>query len=274
MIPSPSLFRAAAFGALLCTALPVGAQTYILQNGTTLSDADVKLQGNSLVQEVSIGGGGTAERRFPLSTVARLDFPEPTELAEAATHIAAGKGADALALVEPIYRQFAPFSRTPGSWWSEAALLRLRALLLQEKLPEAGASARELMAGATDPEAVGTAKLALAEIDARNGQDALAQAMLDEIVRDAPPGVKARAWILRGDLALKRNAFEEAIEAYLHVPAFYGTQEHLMPAALLGSARAFKGYGDADRSERAYLEVMDGYPESAQAAVAKREAGF
>ncbi|HEY0944020.1 MAG TPA: hypothetical protein VGD81_02095 [Opitutaceae bacterium] len=259
----------------LAVGTPLSAQRYLLANGSALDAADVTLKGDALVQTRKLAGGGSMEQRFPLATITRLDWPEPTELAETAALITAGHGQAALAKITPLYRQFDPFPKTPGSWWTEAAMLRLRALLAAGSPPvEITAAARDIMGRATDPEAVGNAKLALAEVDLRGGKDSIADALIDQIVTDAPAAVRARAWLLRGDLALKRKAYEQALEAYLRVPALFGTLDELMPAALLGSARAYKGYGDKGRAERAYLSVMDEYPNSAEAAVAKAEAGL
>jgi tetratricopeptide (TPR) repeat protein len=256
-----------------------------MKDGTAVNAASVTVAADGgLVQKIA---GGAAERRYDFADIARLDFPEPPEIAETAALVAAGKPAQALYKIEPVYRRFALFTKTPGSWWTEAAVLRLRALLLPPDLkvdPKAAletpvrirAAARELMTTATDPDAIGEGQLALAELDIRAGQPELATAMLDEIVRDAPSGsgIKVRAWLLRGDLALKRQAFEDALECYLRIPALFGTWDELMPAALLGSARAYKGYGDPDRAERAYLDLIDTYPNSPQATAAKAESGL
>lgn len=264
--------------ALLLSALAastLSAQRYVLNNGTILNASDVKLSGNALVQEVALPGGGSAERRYLLNTVIRLDWPEPAEIAAASAQLASGKPAEALETITPIYRLFGPFAKTHGSWWTIAASLRLQAMIASEtKSSEVSAAAREIMSSSRDPEAVGNAKLALAKVDAREGRDSLAGAMINEIVTNAPSGVRARAWLLRGDLALKQQKYEEAIESYLRVPAFFGTLDELIPAALLGSARAYKGYGDASRSERAYLEVMDTYPNTAEGQIAKKEFGL
>lgn len=257
------------------SAAPLCAQRYLLANGSALNAADVTLRGDALVQTKTIAGGGSMEQRFPITTVARLDWPEPEELAATAALISAGKGKDALTKIMPVYRRFDPFPQTPGSWWTDAATLRLRALVAANSpAAEVTAAARDIMGRSADPDAVGNAKLALAEVELRSGKDSIADAMIDQIVTDAPATVRARAWILRGDLALKRKAYEQALEAYLRVPALFGTLEDLMPAALLGSARAYKGYGDKGRAERAYLSVVDEYPESAEAVVAKTEAGL
>lgn len=255
----------------LAAASAAHAQRYLVKDGTILQAADVTLSGGMLVQQVKLAGGGAFERRYPLADIVKLDFPEPAALAEAEKLVAAGDGPAALALVEPVYRQFAPFPKLPGSHWPRAADLRLQALLLGDDTSLITSAASELMRSGLGAETTGTAKLALARLDARAGREGLANAMLDEILKDAPPGVQARAWLLRGDMAAKRAAHEEALEAYLHVPAFYGSFDELMPAALLRAARAYKGYGDTARAERSALELIDGYPSTAQAAEAKKE---
>lgn len=247
---------------------PLCAQRYILKDNRVLNHADVTLKGANLVR--SLGDG--AEVSYPISQVARLDWPEPEEIDQARQLVASGKGAEGEEKITPIYRQFAPFSKLPGSWWSEAALIRARALLAQEKKQDAERAARELMSTSADTETVLSAQLIMARVQMLLEKPDIADAMLDEIMRkDAPSEVEARAAILRGDIAFARKEFEKAIEFYLQVPAFYGTEEAVMPMALLGSARAYRGYGDTARAERAYLDIMVTYPDSAEAAIAKTE---
>lgn len=271
-MPSAFVIRFASFGfALAACAASASAQRYLLKDGSALAAADVTLAANALVQQVKIPSGGTYERRFPFADIARLDFPEPPALDEAEALVTAGQGEAALKLLDPVYRQFAAFPKTPGSPWPRAAALRLQALLLGNDETAIGAAARELMQTGLGPEVTGVAQLALARLDARAGREALARLMLDEIVKDAPPAVAARAWLLRGDLASARAAYAEALECYLHIPAFFGSHEDLMPAALVGAARAYKGYGDTDRAERAALELLDRYPATLEATQAKKE---
>jgi predicted negative regulator of RcsB-dependent stress response len=247
---------------------PLCAQRYILKDNRILNHADVTLKGSNLVRQVADG----AEVSYPLSQVARLDWPEPEEIEQARQLVAAGKGVEAEEKITPIYRQFAPFSKLPGSWWGEAALIRARALLAQEKKEEAERAARELMSGTTDPETLAAAQLIMARVQMLLEKMDIADAMLDEILRKQASGeIEARAAILRGDIAYARKEFEKAIEFYLQVPAFYGTEEAVMPQALLGSARSYRGYGDTARAERAYLDIIVTYPDSAEAALAKTE---
>ncbi len=257
--------------AAVAASSPVYSQRYLLANGTILQAADVTLSADALIQTVQLPGSESYERRFPVADIARLDFPEPEGLEEAEMLLASGQAETALKLLDPIHRQFAAFARTPGSPWPRAASLRLQALLPGNDGPAITAAARELMQPGLGPEVAGLAKLALAQLDVRAGHESLARLMLEEIVKDAPPAVEARAWLLRGDLAAARAAHAEALECYLRIPAFFGTLDELMPAALLGAARAYRGHGDTDRAERSALELVDAYPATAQAQTARAE---
>jgi tetratricopeptide (TPR) repeat protein len=265
----PTAVARLAFGLLMSAS--ASAQTYLLKTGALLRASDVTVTPDAVVQTVTLPAGGTYDRRYPISDLARLDVPEPAALDEAEPLVASGQAEAALKLLDPVHRQFAPFRLTPGSPWPRAASLRLQALLLGSDTAAISAAARELMLTGLGPDVTGFAKLALAQLDARAGQESLARLMLEEIVKDAPPAVQARAWLLRGDLAAARAAHEEALECYLRVPAFFGTLDELMPAALLGAARAYRGHGDADRAERSALELLDAYPATLQATAAKKE---
>jgi TolA-binding protein len=252
----------------LSAASPLCAQRYILKDGKALNHSEVTLKGTSLVRSVADG----AEVSYPLAQVVRLEFPEPEEIDQARQLVAAGKGAEAEEKITPVYRQFAPFSKLPGSWWGSAALVRARALLDQKKNDEAERAAREIMSTSTDVEIIAAGQLIMARIQILLDKADIADAMLDEIMRkDVSSEIEARAALLRGDIAFAGKHFEKALEFYLQVPAFYGTEDEVMPAALLGSARSYQGYGDTVRAERAYLDITVAYPNSSQAAIAKTE---
>jgi len=253
----------------LAAVSPLCAQRYILKDGRVVNHADVTIKDGNLVRPLAGGGG---EVSYPISQVVRLDWPEPEELEQARGLIVAGKGAEAEEKITPLYRQFAPFSKLPGSWWGDAALVRARAILAQDKTADAERAARELMSGSADADIVASAQLIMARVQMNLNKPDIADAMLDEIMRkDSSAETEARAAILRGDIAFARKEFEKAIELYLLVPVFYGTEDAVMPVALLGSARSYRGYGDTARAERAYLDIMVTYPDSAEAAIAKKE---
>ena len=260
----------------LCAAGASGgmAQTYVLKNGATLRADQVRVGPAGLVETVVLPDGASYERGYPFADVRRIDVDEPPALDQAEPLLAAGESEAVLRLVEPVCREYWPFRAAEGSPWPRAARLRLQALLRGDDAEATTRAAREIVVADAGRELVGLAKLAFAQLDLRAGQHELARLMLEEVMKDASPAVEARVWLLRGELATARKAHEEALEAFLRVPAFFGGLEELMPAALLGAARSYRAYGDADRAERAALELIDRHPGSPEAAAAKREFGL
>lgn len=253
---------------------PVSAQRYFLRGGVVLQAEEVTVGPDHLAREVVFPDGSSYVKRYPFADVARLDFPEPVTLGEARTLLENGRAAEALALLEPLHRQFAPFPNTPGSPWPRVARLRLRALLAGDDATAIAAAARGLIQADLDPDTTGAAKLAFAELDLRAGRAAVAELMLAELGTSVPPAVEARAWVMRGRLALERREYDKALECYLRVPAFFGGLDEVMPAALLGAARAHRARGDAARAKPYAIELADSYPDAPEAALARAEFGL
>ena len=252
----------------LVAVAPLSAQRYLMKGNRVVNHADITIRDGKLVRTLTAG----ATESFAFSDVLRLDFPEPAEIEQARALLVAGNGTEAFDKILPVYRQFAPFSKVPGSWWPDAAMIRARALLAQEKFDEADRAAKEIISASIDAERTASAQLLIAELQMRAKRPDLADAMLDSILsKQSDSEIEARALILRGDIAYQRKNFERALEYYLQVPTFYGTQEALLPAAILGSARAYKGYGDAARSERAYLDLIVNFASTSEATTAKAE---
>ena len=248
---------------------PLCAQRYLLKDGKALKQDEVVLKGNVLVKALA---GDAGEQQFPISQVVRLDWPEPAEIAEARSLLIAGKVEEAEAKITPIYTLFTPFAKIPGGWWNDAALLRARALFARQKNSETDKATKELIATSTDEPTRQAAELLAIRLQVVLGKRSVADTLLEELMRKEVSGdIAAGAAVLRGDIAYIQKDFEKALELYLLVPAFYGTEDEVMPAALLGSARSFRGYGDSARSERAYIDLMAVYPNSAEATTAKRE---
>lgn len=250
--------------------LPIGtvrSQQYHLRDGLVLDAIDVAVRGVSLVEVVdAVGTEAVVERSYAISDVVRLDWPEPAALETARSALSSGQAREAVTTLEPVRAEFVLFAKLPGSWWTAASLLRLRGLLLAGSAQEAEAAARELIATAVDPEAVGLARLALAELALAAGQGEIAAAMVEAILKeDVPPGVRARSWLLRGERSLQQGEAEAALEAFLRILVVHPGRQELMAPALDGSRRAYQLWGDAARADRAAEELRRVFPESPEA---------
>ena len=255
---------------MLLLLLPDGgrAQQYHLRDGHVLDAIDVAVRGVSLVEAVdAVSADAVVERNYPVSDVVRLDWPEPDAFEAARSALARGAGREAVVMLEPVRAEFVLFAKLPGSWWTAASLLRLRGLMLAGAADEAEAAARELIATAIDPEAVGLARLGLAELQLAAGQGEIAAAMVEAILKeDVPAGVRARSWLLRGERALQQGDAEAALEAFLRIPVLHASREGLLAPALEGSRRAYLLWDDPARADRAAEELRRTFPDSPEAA--------
>ena len=86
-----------------------------------------------------------------------------------------------------------------------------------------------------------------------------------------PASALAPAWVQIGAARLCQREFKPALLAYLHVPIYTPDRARLMPAALLGSARAYLGLEDKHRAEDTLNELLTTYPAAPEASEARQQ---
>ena len=84
-------------------------------------------------------------------------------------------------------------------------------------------------------------------------------------------GTLARLYNLIGDIQFKREAYKEALDAYLQVPVFFGTQASLLPAAEFGAARCLMRLRRLDDATAALTRILERYKGTWVEAPAKKE---
>lgn len=247
------------------------AQTLTFSDGRTASLSDAKISGDKIQLPLNLVGGGSGEISLPISDIVRLDWPEPAELNEATTLLAAGRTADALALLDKTLPVHAPFRDIAGSWWVKLAALRVRALAKLGRDIDAEVALELLRRSKTGAEQVPGATLDIASALADAGKFSDARKKLDAAV--LPPDdetLAARAALLRGRLLLVDNKAEDALLSFLRVRALHPRVLESQPAALLGAIACYNKMGDADRSKAATGQLLTRYPDSPEAAKALR----
>lgn len=258
------------------------ALTINLKDGKTVTASSLRRLGENVMATVPFtrqaGATGpasstaTVELGYPVSSIAKIDFPEPPQLKAATDMLAHGKAAEALGEIQPIVTYYSPFKDVPGAWWTQAAVLKLNALVALGREADAESLISELSHASNDPEAILTARVQLAANWVRKGQTDKAAPIFDQAIKDSHnPQTLAVAWLNKGVILAERKDWDGALLAYLHVPVFYPEQKLLMPQALLGSARAFVGMEDLPDAERTYNELIASFPASPEAATAKTE---
>ena len=262
----------------LASAAPVSAQNIVMKDGKTIIAKSLRRSGDTIMATIEISAATgekqaqTGEVGYALSQISRLDYPEPGQLRTVPELILAGRMPEALAQIEPVVKFYESFRDAPGSWWSEAAMLKVEALQATGNYKDSEPLIDSLARSVSDPETVRAAKVFIAAGLTRRGEHVKAVEIFDAVLKDATkPLTIATASVNKGQSHLALKQYESALIAFLQVPVFYPNQKLLVPQALLGSAKAYYGMDDLVRAKATLDELLKDYGASAQAAEAKAE---
>ena len=178
----------------------------------------------------------------------------------------------ALAEIEPVVAYYDAFKEVPGSWWSQAALIKVSVLAALKREGAAEALAEQIQKSVTDPNTARAMQVRLSSGLIRKKEFEKAMVICDAAIKESTdPEVLADAWVHKGDALSGLKEWEEALLAYLHIPVFYGDQTAFLAPALLGSGRAYERLDDAARAKKSLGDLVAAYPNSAEAAAAQTE---
>lgn len=248
------------------------AQRLYLQNGADIDWSEVELSGSNLQQKFKQPDGSTSIRSIPASNVVRVDWPYPGELNEALALVLKQKYDAALAKASEVRTIHANWKDKPGSWYVPATLLVVECQIRQKKEQEADKILTELRT-MTMPSSyqIGVGMMdALASFEKDMTGPAIKKA--ESLVKGTEDSATlARLHVLIGDIKFKQENYMEALEAYLQVPVFYGSQGQMMPVAELGAARSLMRLGRLADASRALGIIINRYKDTPEAADAAKD---
>jgi tetratricopeptide (TPR) repeat protein len=255
----------------IVTGQSVNAQNIILTTGQKIEALSVRREGDMILGKVQVGTGN-GEVGYHLPQIAKIEFPEPRGLKEASTLLSQGQPDKALAEINQVIAFYEPFKDVPGGWWAQAALVKISVLGALQHDAEAEVLASQIQKAVTDPETARAAQLRLATGLIRKQDFDKAAKICDAAIKEITrPEILAEAWIKKGELLSAQKRWDEALLAYLHVPVFYEDEKSFMPAALLGSARAYRRLDQGERAKKSLQELIATFPKSAEATLAQTE---
>jgi tetratricopeptide (TPR) repeat protein len=247
------------------------SQTITLKTGQKVETLGVRRDGEMVMGKVQVGSG-SGEVGYQVSQIAKVEFPEPRGLKAAAELMAQGQPEKALAEIEPVVAYYAAFKEVPGSFWSQAALIKVSILAALKRDAAADALAAEIQKAVTDPEIARAVQVRLSANLVRKRDFDKAIAICDEAIKQSTdPATLADAWVNKGDALAGKKEWEEALFAYLRVPIFYSDEKSFIPPAMLGSGRAYWRLDDTARARKSFNDLIAAYPKSGEAAVAQTE---
>ena len=247
------------------------AQTIVLKSGQRLETKSIRRNAEMIMGKIEVAGR-EGEVGQPINAIARIEFPEPQGLKNASDLLSQGQPEKALAEVNPLIAYYTPFRDIPGGWWGQAAVIKVSALAALGRDVEAEPLAREIQKNSTDPETARAANLRIASALIKKKEYDKAGQICDSAIKESTrPEVLADAWVMKGNVLLAQKDWDAALLAFLRVPVFYRDENLFMPAALLGSARAYRRLDDIDRAKRSLKDLIAAFPKSAEAAIAQTE---
>ena len=257
---------------LVCVvATPAPAQTIVLKSGQRVDTRGLRRSGDMVMGKIEVAGS-SGEIGHLISSIAKIEFPEPKALQTAAELLAQGQPEKALTEVNPVLAFYEPFREIPGAWWAPAAMIKVSALSALKRDKEAEPLALLIQKTASDPETARAANLRIAASLAAREEYEKAVQICDAAIKESTRAdVLADAWVTKGNVHLAQKEWDAALLAFLRVPVFYRDEKLFMPPALLGSARAYRRLDDLDRATKTLHDLIAAYPNSAEAAAAQIE---
>jgi tetratricopeptide (TPR) repeat protein len=270
-----SIQRLACHAVALCVGwvlvLDCPAQTIVLKSGQKIEALSVRRENDLVMAKIQVGTS-VGEAGYQIPQIAKIEFPEPRGLKDASALLAQGEAAKALTDIDQVVKFYEPFKSIGGAWWAQAALIKISALTALHRENEVEALAADIQKSATDPDTARAVQLRLVTALIRKKDFEKAIAICDEAIKQSSdPTTLANAWLGKGDALLALKDADEALMAYLHVPVFYSNEKNVVPAAILGSARAYRRLDHIDLAKRSLNELIASFPKSGEAVAAQTE---
>jgi len=246
------------------------AQTLVLSDGKEIITQGIRRAGNNIMAKVPVGTG-LGEVGYPASAISQLKTAKPPQIESAGKLLQAGEPADAIVQLRPVLTAQEPFRDLPGSWWGEAAILQIDALLALEKDGEAAAYVNALKSS-RKPEDESAGQVRLASRMVKKGDPVKALEIVETVIKQSSdPKTLSLAWVTKGEVLLKNRDFANAAMSFLRLPVFFPEEKSLMPQVLLGASLAMKGANDLGNAKTYFTTLITDYPNTPEAAKAKIE---
>lgn len=250
------------------------AQAIVLKDGTRIEAGSFGVAEGKITRKIKLAGGiGEGETSIPFESIDRLEWPEVRQVLEAQTLLAEGKTKEALDSLQQARDYFKPFKAIKGNPYNEISFSLVESLdqagdfdSLIRVLPEVDAmrwdDAHKL-------------KLRLVKLNMQrrtSGDQEAVLAEAEEILHETDDAtIGARLWMTIAEIHTKRQRWEQALMAYLHVPVFYGSQGSLVPQAELAAARTLTKMERFKDATGFYQRIMEQYAGGEVATTAKNE---
>ncbi len=249
------------------------AQSIVLKDGTRLAPQDITIADGKISRSIKLSNGQSGKASVAFSDIDRLDWANPKELNDARQLMAAGKAKEAIEGLVKAKAYFEPFKEINGNPYNEIVFAHTEALDAAGDFDSLLRVLPEVNRMRWDDDHKLKLRIIKLNMDRRTSPDmdriqGEAETILTETDDSA---ISARLWMTIGDIHTKKERYEEAFTAYLHVPVFYGSQASLVPQAELMAARSLQKLERFKDAVAMFQRIAGAYPGSEVAETAKKE---
>jgi tetratricopeptide (TPR) repeat protein len=250
------------------------AQDIVLKDGNHINALDITFGDGKITRTITLPDGKKGQSSLSFADIDHMEWQDPQELQDARNLLSQGKTQEALAALEKAKAFFKPLKAIKGNPYNDILFAQLEALdqagdfdTLIRVLPESNTIK------VWDPTQQMKLRIIKLNVDRRTSSDtdgilSQAEGLLADTTDSA---IAARLWMTIGDIHTKTEHWEDALNAYLHVPVFYGTQVALVPQAELMAARSLASMERFKDAGVMFQRIAEAYPGSEIAATAKKE---
>ena len=249
------------------------AQAFVLKDNTRLDPAELTVGGGKIQRTIKLSNGQEGKASVNFTDIDHIEWDNPKELVDARQLLAAGKPQDAIASLLKGKAYFDQFKSIKGCPYNEILYALVEAQDAAGDFDNLVRVMPEVNTIKWDEDRKLSIRIIKLNMDRRTSSDmdrieSEAQALLTE-TDDAR--VCAKLWLTLGDVYAKKEKWEQAFNAYLHVPVFYGSQAGLVPGAELQAARALVKMERFKDASGMFQRISAAYPGSEISETAKKE---
>ncbi|HSI63276.1 MAG TPA: hypothetical protein VLE43_09150 [Candidatus Saccharimonadia bacterium] len=251
----------------------LNAQALVLKDGSRIPGGQFTIANGKIQQTKTLSNGQSAQVMVPVENIDRLEWPEVSQILEAQNLLSEGKSKEAVETLQKSKDFFKPLKSIKGSPYNDVVFA------LVEVMDQAG-DFDGLLRALPEVEAMkwdGTKEFKLRivklNMDRRTSTDL--EAILgraEGLLRDTDDSaIAARLWMTIAEIHTRKERWEDAFDAYLHVPVFYGSQGGMVPQAELAAARTLVKMELFKDAVGFYQRIQEQYAGSEISETAKKE---
>ena len=257
----------------LAPVLPVAAQSIMLKDGSAIAIEDLTVGDGKILRNITLSNGQKGQASVSFADIAELVWPNPKQLTDARNLMAAGKATEAVALLQQGKTFFRQFKDIKGNPYTALVFAHVEALDQAGDFDAILKVMPEVNAIKWDEERKTALRIIKLNMERRTSPDqekvlAEAEALRDETDDTA---VRAKLSMTIGDIHFKKERWNEAFDAYLRVPVFYGSQGGVVPQAELMAARCLVKLERYQDASTMFERISVTYPGSEVGDTAKKE---